>query len=45
MADEGWDPRRETLCDYVQRTRHEEQMAGYNDHAERRLERDRKSVV
>ena len=41
MADEGWDPRRETLCEYVQRTRHEEQMTDYDDHSERRLERSK----
>jgi hypothetical protein len=35
---EGWDPRRETLCEYVHRTRNAEQMAAYDDQVERKLE-------
>lgn len=33
-----WDPRLETLCDFVSRKRNAEQMDGYNDHLEREYE-------
>jgi hypothetical protein len=41
MGDEGWNPRRETLCEYVSRKRNAEQMEAYDDQAERRFEESR----
>ena len=39
---EGWDPLKESLCEYVQRSRIEEQMRDtYDDRVERRIEQGR----
>jgi hypothetical protein len=38
MGDEVWNPKRETLCEFVQRRRNVEQMDAYDDQVERRIE-------
>jgi hypothetical protein len=37
MGDEAWNPKRETLCEFVNRKRIDEQMASYNDKTERKI--------
>jgi hypothetical protein len=37
MGDEVWNPRRETLCEFVNRKRIDEQMASYDDKTERKI--------
>lgn len=42
MGGDGWDPLKESLCSYCQRSRIEEQMADtYDDKVERRIEQSK----